>query len=158
MITLKQINTAIIDTIKTALVGTDMSTVSLKAEDITEPIKRPSIKVQLENDLTGKFNSCNKERTLTVRVYFFAKDRYKYKLDNLEMQEILENAFLDYVKVTDTFYMPITDDGMSFQVTDSVLNGSFDLYSIEEIPDSINADESDETMNELDLNLNYEGE
>ncbi len=152
MISLLQINTAINNMIQNALIDTEFSNVPIVAEDVTEPIERPSIKIQLDNNRTGKFNSCNKERTLTVRVYFFAKDRNKYKLDNLEMQDIIENAFLEEVKVTDTFYIPITEDGVDCIVTDSVLQCSFDLYSIEEIVDP----EVYEPMEEL--NLEFEGE
>ena len=165
MITLKQINKAINDTIKGALSDTNFSDVPIISEDTQEALKkgpdgstnsviRPSIKVKLERSKTEKFNSCNKERTLTVRVYFFARDRNKYKLDNLEMQDIIENAFLEDVKVTDTFYMPILEDGVDSGVTDSVLQCSFDLYSIEEIVDTTIY----EPMEELNLNLEFEGE
>ncbi|OOM81790.1 hypothetical protein CLPUN_09740 [Clostridium puniceum] len=160
MITLQQINKAINDTIKGALSCTNFSDVLIKSEDIQEALKksadgsinseiRPSIKVKLEQSKIEKFNSRNKERTLTVRVYFFAKDRYKYKNDNMKMQDILENAFLEDIKVTDTFYMPILEDGVDFSVTDSVLQCSFDLYSVELI-----SEEPGEPMEELKLDFN----
>jgi len=160
MITLIQINKGINETIENALVNTDLADVPIKPEDTKEVFKketdgstisvtRPSIKVQLEKDNTGKLNSCTKERTLTVRVYFFAKDRYKYRVDNLKMRDILVNAFLEDIKITDTFYMPITEDGVECSVTDSVLQCSFDLYSLEEIVDTTEY----EPMEELILDL-----
>lgn len=152
MISIIQINKAVNDTINNALIDSDFSSVPIIAEDVKEPIVRPSIKVQLENTRTGKFNSCSKERTLTVRVYFFAKDRYKYKIDNLKMQQILEDIFLEDVKVTGTFYMPITEEGIECNVTDSVLQCSFDLYSLEEIYD----DSDLENIEELNFNLSIE--
>jgi hypothetical protein len=118
------------------------------AED-TEEIKRPSIKISMEDDKSSKFNNCNKERTLTVRVYFFAKDKNKYKIDNLNMEDIIQNAFLNDVKVTDTFYMPITEDGINCTTIDTVLECSFDLYSLEEIPDNTEY----ELMEELDFTM-----
>jgi hypothetical protein len=152
MITLTQINKGINDTIYAALVGTGFEGVKIIAEDTTE-ITRPSLKVMLPSTQTGRFNNILKERTLTVRVYFFAKDRYKYKLDNLKMQDILENAFLEDVKVTDTFYMPlISEEGVESIVTDTVLECSFDLYSLEEIYDDSNL----EPIEELNFNLNLE--
>ena len=161
MITLKQINKAINNTIQAALLHTDFSDVKVISEDITEAlkkdtdgacinVKRPSIKVTFDNVQSGKFNSQLKERTLPIRVYFFAKDMYKCKLDNLEMQDLLENAFLEDVKVTDTFYMPIvSEDGIESNITDGVLQCSFDLYSVEEIYD----DSALEPMDELNLKL-----
>lgn len=106
-----------------------------------------------ENTQAVKFNSQLKERTLTVRVYFFAKDRYDYKLDNLKMQDIIENIFLEDVKVTDTFYMPIHDEeGVQSVVTDTVLECSFDLYSLEEIYDDSNLENIEELNFKLNLN------
>lgn len=148
MITLKQINKAINKQIKSALVDTDFVDVPIISQDIKESLKndidgkvinviRPSIKVTLDASQTGKFNSQLKERTLTVRVYFFAKDRYKTKLDNLEMQDILENAFLEDIQITDTFYMSISEDGdIQCTTTEGVLQVAFDLYSLEEIEDT----------------------
>lgn len=106
----------------------------------------------METNKTGKLNYKNKERTLPIRVYFFAENRLKYRIDNLKMQDILENAFLEDVKVTDTFYMPITENGIYSSIVDTVLEVSFDLYSIEEIEDTTEY----EIMDELDINLEIE--
>jgi len=154
MITLIQINKAINIMIENALIDTSLSDVEIKPEDdVTDKTPRPYLKVQIE-DKTKKFDSQNKERTLTCRVYFFAKNRYKYRIDNFKMQDILENAFLEDVKVTDTFLMPVTEDGVDSNVIDTVLVSSFDLYSMEEIEDLTEY----EPMEELNLNLEYEGE
>jgi len=164
MITLKEINKAITNTIKAALINTEFEGVEIIPEDTKEALKketdgsvinvtRPSIKVTFDNGQSAKFNSQLKERTLPVRVYFFAKDRYKSKLDNLAMQDLLENAFLEDVKVTDTFYMPITsEEGVQSSTTDGVLQSTFDLYSLEEIYDDSNL----ENIEELNFNLNLE--
>jgi len=158
---LPQIIKAINRTIEDALIDTDFGDVGLVPFDTKEVLKkeadgsvtsilRPSIKVQLEKGKSGKFNSCNKERNLTVRIYFFAKDRYKYKIDNLKMQDIIENAFLEDIKVTDTFYLPIvSEDGVESEVVDTVLQCSFDLYSLENIYN----DSALEDMTELNLKL-----
>lgn len=158
--------TAINNTIENALKNTEFEGIEVIPEDTKKALKkesddstvsiiRPSFRVKIDNSKTGKFNSNNKERTLTVRVYFFAKDSKKYKIDNLKMQDMLENAFLEDVKVTDTFYMPIiSEDGVTSDVVDTVLECSFDLYSIEEIVDTTEY----EPMEELHLNLEYEGE
>jgi hypothetical protein len=149
MITLIQINKAVNNSIENALIDTEFSEVPIIAEDVSEPIVRPSLKIQIGNTKTGKFNKNNKERTLTVRVYFFAKDRYKYKIDNLKMQELIENAFLEDLKVTDTFFVPIVGDGVESEVVDTVLECSFDLYTVELLPET-----PGELMEDLELNTN----
>jgi hypothetical protein len=149
MVTLIDINKAINNKIKEALTGTEFSTVPLIAEDISEPITRPSIKVGIENSTNGKFNANCREKNLTCRVYFFAKDRYKYKLDNSKMQDIIETAFLEDLKINENFYIPIEE--VESNVSDTVLISSFDLYSIELMPEPAINDigEAIETMEEL---------
>ncbi len=147
MISLIDINKSVNEKIKGSLAGTNFSSVPIIAEDVTEPIVRPSIKVEFEKTTNGKFNSSCREKTLTIRVYFFAKDRVKYKLDNIEMQDILETAFLDGVTVREGFYIPV--ENVESEVTDSVLICSFDLYTLELLP----YNETSETMEILDMNI-----
>ncbi|NOW07855.1 phage tail terminator family protein [Clostridium beijerinckii] len=164
MITLKQINKAINNTIKSALVKSefkDIDIISLDSKEAFEKesdgsyinVIRPSIKITFDTTHSGKFNSQLKERVLPVRIYFFAKDRNQTKSDNLSMQDLLENAFLEDVKVTDMFYMPIAEDEeIQCSTTDGVLQVTFELYSLEEIYDDSNL----EPVEELKFNLNLE--
>ncbi|MBN7575412.1 hypothetical protein C1H57_08335 [Clostridium sp. 2-1] len=153
MVTLNEIRTAINNTIINALKGTKFEGVKPTAIDFTDGIPRPSIRLIFDNSRTGKSNSNLKERTLTVRVYFYAENKDRYRNDNIEMQDILENTFLEDVKVTDTFYMPLVEDGeVECEVVDTVLQCSFDLYSLEEIYDDSNL----EPIEELNFNLNLE--
>lgn len=152
MIKLNDIRTAINQTVINALIGTKFEGIKPTIIDNIDGIQRPSIRITFDNTKTGKFNSQLKERTLTCRLYFFAQDKNKYRNDNLEMQDIIENAFLEDVKVTDTFYMPILDDGVESVVTDTILECSFDLYSLEEIYD----DSALEPIEELNMKFNLE--
>lgn len=145
MITLLEINKAINDKIKQALIETEFDMVPIVAEDVSEPIIRPSIKVAIENSVNSRFNANCREKNLTCRVYFFAKDRHKYKLDNCKMQDIIENAFLDDLCVKDSFYISIID--VESEVSDTVLICSFNLYSVEEIDFSSSYDEPMEELN-----------
>ncbi|WMI80904.1 phage tail terminator family protein [Anaerotignum sp. MB30-C6] len=128
MLTLIEINKAINNTIKKALGFTDFKDVPLCPEDVTEPIIRPSIKVEMDSSKNGRLNSCMREKTLTIRVYFFASNLRKYKIENLKMQDVLENAFLDGLYV-DGAYIPIEE--VESDVTDTVLICSFILYLAE---------------------------
>ncbi|MDD2217955.1 MAG: hypothetical protein PHW03_05880 [Eubacteriales bacterium] len=134
MITLLQINKAINDRIKSALVGTDFSSAPIMAEDVSEPIIRPGLKVGIESSTNRKFNFKCREKNLTCSIYFFAKDRYKYKIDNAKMQEIIETAFLEDLEVEEGFYMPI--ETVESETADTVLVCSFDLYAVELLPDT----------------------
>ncbi|EDT74836.1 phage tail terminator family protein [Clostridium butyricum] len=153
MITVLQINAAINETLSNGLKDTEFEEIPLVAEDSKEPILRPSIKVSIEESNAGKFNSCCKERTLTIRVYFFASNGDKPKIENAKMREVIENTFtLKPLKVTDEFMIDIEE--VESVVTDGVLVSSFALETLEVIPDCIlNDGEEYELMENLDLEL-----
>ncbi|ACL77246.1 phage tail terminator family protein [Ruminiclostridium cellulolyticum] len=148
MVTLIDINKAITSKIRQAIADTEYSDVPIPAIDVTESIIRPSIKFSIENSSNGKFNANCRQKTLICRIYFFAKDRTKYNLDNIKMQDILENAFFDGITIKEGFFIPI--DNVESEVTDGVLICSFDMQTIESLPDD---SESSETMEDLILNL-----
>ena len=152
MITLLEINKAVNEKIKHALADSEFSSVPIIASELSEPIVRPSLKVFLEDGTTGKFNSCMKERALTVRVYFFATDLKKYKIENTKVQDLIENEFLTPIKVTDTFYIDV--DEVESTISDTVLICSFDIETLENIPDIILDDGVEyEMMENLNLEL-----
>ena len=155
MISLLEINKAVNDKIKHALADSEFSSVPIIASDLSEPIVRPSLKVFLEDGTTGKFNSCMKERTLTVRVYFFATDLKKYKIENTKVQDLIENEFLTPLKVSDTFIVDI--DEVEVNTTDTVLVCNFNIETLEDIPEIIIDDGIDyEPMENLNLDLESE--
>ena len=62
---------------------------------------------------------------VTFRIYFFARDRSRPKLDNLAMRQALGLAFRDGIPVGEDV-IPI-DEGLSFTVTDGVLTAALEL-------------------------------
>lgn len=119
----------------------------IKASDVSEPLERPSIKINIEDCDTEKIGLC-RARNPTVRIYFFAKDREKYRIDNINMQELIEETLLDGLYVTEDFYIYI--DEITSTVTDTVLVCSFNLETLEEIDYDLNL----EPLQELNLTLN----
>ena len=152
MISLLEINKAVNNKIKHALSDSSFKDVPIIASDLSEPIVRPSLKITFDDGNTGKFNSCMKERTLTYRVYFFATNLEKYKIENTKVQDLIENEFLTPIKVTDTFYIDV--DEVESTVSDTVLICSFDIETLEDIPDLILDDGVEyEMMENLNLEL-----
>ena len=138
MITFNQINIAINKKIKNAIKDVFEYDVPLVAEDISEPIIRPSIKVIFENSNSAKFNEHCKERNISYGVYFFAKNRQTPKPENIAIREAIENEFINDIQVTDTFFIPV--ENLEFETSDGVLIVSFDLYTIELLPDTDTSD------------------
>ena len=133
MISLQNLNRAVCDLYRQALerAGVDAP---LLAEDVSAPIVRPSGKVELEDGADVRLLSSGRERTVTFRLYYFAADRQRPKLENLAVRQALGETFLDGITVED-LYLSI-DEGLSFTVTDGVLAATLDLTLTEPIPEA----------------------
>ena len=101
---------------------------------MSKPIIRPSGKVELEDGSDTRLLASGRERTVTFRLYYFAKDRDRPKLENLAVRSAIGEAFLDGITVEDT-YLGI-DEGVSFTVTDGVLVASLELTLTEPVPEA----------------------
>lgn len=97
--------------------------IEINARDVKEGFNRPSFFVQLDN--SNRYSSPTQiERTLTVRIYYFPTDRYKYSIEVLDMQDTLEQLFDLKLKVKDRW---LNIEEFNSYVNDGVLNCSFDL-------------------------------
>lgn len=117
----------------------------LVAEDVRRPILRPSVKVELEESGETRAVDARVEQEVTFRIYFFARDASRPKLDNLAMRQALGAAFRDGVAAGEDT-VPI-DEGLSFNVTDGVLVATLSLSVDLELP------ETGEIMETLHQNL-----
>lgn len=149
MISLFDINKSIVDKLRGSLSGTPFESVPISPSDLSE-IERPSLKIELDGIKLENINANFLGRSLTVRVYFFATDLKKYKIENLHMQEIIEGAFIKGIWINN-YYIPITD--INAEVNDTVLQVDFDI-SITAFVD----DETGELMEDLDMELNTKEE
>lgn len=105
----------------------------LVAEDVPSPIVRPSAKVQLEDGTQARLLASGQEKTATFRLYYFAADRYRPKMENLAVRQAVGDVFLDGITVGDV-YLGI-DEGVRFAVADGVLTAAIDLSWSEPIPE-----------------------
>jgi len=142
MIGLKDIKKAINDKIKA-----NFSNIKIQSTDIKEGFKRPSFYVKIDNNRDNKFNPSSKEKTVTIRIYYFPNSKYENEVELLETQDTLENIFLEGLQVNDGFYIPTLDNELNFTTTDGVLQLAFDLYCIQLL------DEEDaEPLDDLEIN------
>ena len=154
IITLSQIQEAIVNNITQALIGSEFDGVVFSSTNIAEKITRPSFYLDFEDSNLKRFNYSTRERDLYVKLYYYAKNKNTSKLELLKIQELLENLFLEEIKVTDNFYFPVSEVEFDRNKNDGYLTASLNLYSLEEI-DFIKAisDEA-EFMEELIYNKN----
>lgn len=146
--TLKELNKAVCGLVKRTAEASGLGA-ELVAEDLSAPIQRPSLKVELEEDSEARAIRHRVEQTVTFRVYFFAADQYRPKLDNLAMRQALSDAFRGGIPVgEDTVPM---DEGLSFTVADGVLTASMGL-ALDQLY-TPGDEEAAERMEELRQNL-----
>lgn len=146
MISLKDINKAVNEKIKLVF-----PSVEIMSTDIKEGFKRPSFFVELDNVKKSPYNTTAIERSMTVRIYYFPSDRNKFKIELMEVQEGLEDAFFQCLKVQEGFSIPI--DEVETEIADGVLQCTFDIQYIESLDSEHECHEDTNSNNELIENL-----
>ncbi len=139
MISLKEIMLAINRKINESL------QMNVDSKNLEEEFERPSVRTSIDNLKTSAFMQSMKERNFIVRIYYFSKNREKNKIELLEIQEKLEEAFFSHLKIKGAFFIYI--DEIVFNVSDGILIGEFEVRTLEEILNDINA----ENMEELEI-------
>lgn len=139
MISLKEVMLAINRKINESL------QMNVDSKNLEEEFERPSVRTSIDNLKTSVFMQSMKERNFIVRIYYFSKNREKNKIELLEIQEKLEEAFFSHLKIKGAFFIYI--DEIIFNVTDGILVGEFEVRTLEEILNDINT----ENMEELEI-------
>ena len=146
---------SIVSKLKEKLKKSEFKDVKIVSEEVEGTILRPSLKIELEDINSSLYNPFNTTKTISFMIYFFAKDRYNYKLDNLKMAEIFDKTFVDTLKINDNFYVEINE--VNIETIDTVLTCSFELTYIENI-DRTEKDNIENPNEDFMENLYYKGE
>lgn len=139
MISLKEIMLAINKKINESL------QMNVDSKNLEEEFERPSVRTSIDNLKTSAFMQSMKERNFIVRIYYFSKNREKNKIELLEIQEKLEEAFFSHLKIKGAFFIYI--DEIVFNVSDGILIGEFEVRTLEDIINDINI----EAIEELEI-------
>ncbi|NMM52151.1 phage tail terminator family protein [Paenibacillus aquistagni] len=124
MITLKDIALAINKRLKEVL-----PEIEINSKDIKEGFKRPSFFVDFESGSKQQLTRHQVERMIHIIVYYFPKNPHQYKLEILNIQELVEDAFRDELVITDDIRLYTNE--ISNNVVDGVLQLSFDIHYLE---------------------------
>ena len=139
MISLKEVMLAINRKINESL------QMNVDSKNLEEEFERPSVRTSIDNLKTSAFMQSMKERNFIVRIYYFSKNREKNKIELLEIQEKLEEAFFSHLKIKGAFFIYI--DEIVFNVSDGILIGEFEVMTLEDIMNDINI----EVIEELEI-------
>ncbi len=146
MITIFDVNQSVNNTIQKAIKNIFDYNIPIVAEELKEPIERPSLKIIIENSTNGKLNYFFQQKNMTVYIYFFAKNETRSKFDNIKVQNAIEQTLLDGITINDMWF---DIEQVHTDNADGILCCSFDLEIIEEIE----TNQIDEYMQELKTKL-----
>ena len=118
--TLKEIALAINRQLKKAVPEIEIVT-----KDIEEGFDRPSFFVDFEQFGVHRISARQLERTVSVTIFFFPSDPYQYKLEMLDIQQRLEDAFNDELVINDETRLYMGE--IESTKTDGVLQFSFEI-------------------------------
>lgn len=141
MIKLTDIHNKIVDKLK------EYTAITVISSDLTEPIMRPSIKVTLVANKSGKENSSLVGTELICRIYFFPTLGKKSKLEIMHMQGKIFEALQDPLMITESYCIYI--DEVDAEMSDGVLICSFNSNTIREL----DLEQGQESMEELEVKI-----
>ncbi len=105
--------------------------VEINENDVKQGFDRPSIFVKFDTSYRTDYQH-SFLRELTILIYYFPSDRYRYQIEVMDMQQKIEALFKTGLEVEDR-YIKIAGDTEA-DVNEGVLQMSFELsfYDVDE--------------------------
>ncbi|MEC1757380.1 phage tail terminator family protein [Schinkia azotoformans] len=145
MVTYNEIVKAINTKIKAEFVD-----IVIHSTDSEEGLLRPSFRTNIDGIKVTNFMNVSKDREMTVRIYYFPKNKDKYRMELLSVQDQLENLFLDENTV-------ITENGFVIEIYESdisVIDGVLHFYFDIILSEDFNRVDTGDNMEDLSLKQN----
>ncbi|MBB6218185.1 hypothetical protein HNQ80_004325 [Anaerosolibacter carboniphilus] len=127
MVTLKDITAAV-----NTKIEENFPEIKIETRDITEGFDRPSFFTDIDYARKGSFMDSAVERSMTVRIHYFASNRNKHRLELLDVQEKLEDMFFQTLEIKDQFIVHINETNVE-KLEGGIIEFSFDINYIEEL-------------------------
>ncbi len=102
--------------------------------DVKEKILRPSFMTRLDSISSSKFNMNIRDKSATVIIRYFPKNRYKNKIELYNVIDELDKLFYyDNFLETSKDYLISIDGDITVDIPDNILNYSFEVEFCQEI-------------------------
>lgn len=139
-----ELNKAIVDRVKNTMDKSPFDKIPIVPEDLSKPIKRPSIKIDMEDVNVTAITQSYISYEVMVRIYFFAKDGNRPKIDNIAMQELIFEGFNEPLEVSGSF---VEVYELNSDTIDGVLEVSFTIEYLKKRAEKPLEDMESMTMN-----------
>lgn len=105
----------------------DATGIDTTSKDVSEGFDRPSFFISLDNVKANDFMREALDREITVRIYYFSSEIDNNRIELLNMQDKLNELFLEDNLIRVNEYMNIEIDELEFNIIDKVLHCYFDI-------------------------------
>lgn len=104
--TLEELYEAINQQLQTIKTHEEFANVTVEDEDNSDEIVRPSVRVLISDFTTEKANTYGRTHSANPEIFYFSQDDNFSNEENVKMQTILEDLFIDGVWVGETLIEP----------------------------------------------------
>ncbi|WP_077369709.1 phage tail terminator family protein [Anaerosalibacter sp. Marseille-P3206] len=125
--------------------------INTTSKDVSEGFDRPSFFISLDNIKASDFMREALDREITVRIYYFSTTVDNNRIELLNMQDKLNEIFLEDNLIRANEYVNIEIDELEFNIIDKVLHCYFDIRLCE------NYDRVDDTPTMEELQIERKG-
>lgn len=125
----ERINRAIVRRLRSMFSGHGFEGIKVYPSDLSEPIERPSVKLVIEDVKTLDESISGISQTLSLNIYFFARNAHRPKSENLAALEVLQTALRGRIRDEDGVVYRL--DNLEISITDGVVVCSLDLWYME---------------------------
>ncbi len=122
-------------------------------KDIKEDIERPAFIINTDEITKNKFGLMD-HISFRMHIYYFSAEMNNRSAELHEMLNNIENLFAGRIKINDTFNFTLEEQKGKINMADMTA----ELYGLIDIVDPYLEDAEGVDMQELDVNLNKEGE
>lgn len=146
-----KIHKAIVDKLRAELKGTEFEKTPIIPRDLSEGFSRPAIKIDIESSNLSNESYNYYGRNISIEIHFFASDINKYKIENMKVQELIEQAFIDGIRIDEKCFVNIEE--IECVTSDTVLIATFDFNIMFDKPKVVRERNEGEFMEDLELEL-----
>lgn len=99
---IKTVYKALVIKVKSGLESSVFQSVDFTTTDIKEGFNRPSFFIDIDETKASLATKFRLKKTVPINLYYFPSSAEKYKIELMEMQDLLESILLEPIQIEDS--------------------------------------------------------